>query len=386
MGRQMNGADLPTLTRRFWLDWGRIRSGIAHCSGLVLRAEAPPVPRRRIAARMPHRHSTSPSTWGPFTTLMGRMRRRLRCGGVSADAQQRAFRRLLRSPARSLLRDGSDDVASAVALTIEQGAHDPSGASPMGEVVLAGAGPGDPELLTIGARAILADADIVFHDALVAPEVLRMCGPQTLLVDAGKRSGRRSATQADINDAMITAARAGHLVVRLKGGDPFLFGRGGEEVAALRRAGVPVRVIPGVSAALAAPAAAGIPVTHRGVAASVAVVTGHRAGGDLSHLEGLARSVDTLVVLMPAELEEIAQRLAAVVGPGRPAALVSNATTAAQRVIRAPLGGIAAAARTAQVEPPSTLVVGEVVDVLSKAWGASLDEAAVPAGALASPG
>jgi len=317
---------------------------------------------------------------------MGRMRRRLRCGGVSADAQQRAFRRLLRSPARSLLRDGSDDVASAVALTIEQGAHDPSGASPMGEVVLAGAGPGDPELLTIGARAILADADIVFHDALVAPEVLRMCGPQTLLVDAGKRSGRRSATQADINDAMITAARAGHLVVRLKGGDPFLFGRGGEEVAALRRAGVPVRVIPGVSAALAVPAAAGIPVTHRGVAASVAVVTGHWAGGDLSHLEGLARSVDTLVVLMPAELEEIAQRLAAVVGPGRPAALVSNATTAAQRVIRAPLGGIAAAARTAQVEPPSTLVVGEVVDVLSKAWGASLDEAAVPAGALASPG
>ena len=302
--------------------------------------------------------------WGPFTLLMGRMRRRLRRAGVSGDAQQRAYRRLLRSQATAMLRDGCEAAAAALALTIEQGAQAADRTVPVGEVVLAGAGPGDPELITMAARAVLADADVVFHDALVGPGVLHLCGPRTRLVDAGKRSGRRSASQAGINDAMIAAARAGDLVVRLKGGDPFLFGRGGEEVDALRRAGIPVRVIPGVSAALAAPAAAGIPVTHRGVAASVAFVTGHRAGGDLSELDHVATSVDTLVVLMPAELDAIAGRLAAVLGPGRPAAVVSQATTPDQRVVRAPIGSIAAAARAARLRPPSTLVVGEVVNAL----------------------
>jgi uroporphyrin-III C-methyltransferase len=206
------------------------------------------------------------------------------------------------------------------------------------------------------------------------------------LVDAGKRSGRRSATQDDINAAMIAAAASGDLVVRLKGGDPFLFGRGGEEVAALWRAGIPVRVIPGVSAALAAPAAAGIPVTHRGVAASVAFVTGHRAGGDLSSLEAVAASVDTLVVLMPAELDTIAGRLSAVLGPDRPAAIVSQATTHNQQVVRASIGGIAAAARAARIEPPSTLVVGEVVSTLSEFGSLSPDEREILAEAGASPG
>jgi uroporphyrin-III C-methyltransferase/precorrin-2 dehydrogenase/sirohydrochlorin ferrochelatase len=302
--------------------------------------------------------------WGPFTQLMGRMRRRLRRAGVSGDSQLRAYRRLLRSRATSMLRDGNDADAAAVALTIEQGAHADSPV-PMGEVVLAGAGPGDPDLLTLGARAVLADADVVFHDALVGPGVLRLCGPRTRLVDAGKRSGRQSTAQEDINTAMIAAARSGDLVVRLKGGDPFLFGRGGEEVEALRRAGVPVRVIPGVSAALAAPAAAGIPVTHRGVAGSVAFVTGHRVGGDLSALEALAQSADTLVILMPAELEAIAGRLASALGPDRPSAIISQATTADQLVVRAPIGSIAAAAHAARVVPPSTLVVGDVVNVLA---------------------
>ena len=303
--------------------------------------------------------------WGPFTTLTGRMRRRLRRAGVSGDAQQRAYRRLLRSRALGLLRVGGEDAAAALALTIEQSAHATDRSPLMGEVVLAGAGPGDPDLLTLGARAVLADADVVFHDAIVGPGILRLCGPRARLIDAGKRSGRRSATQAGINEAMIAAARAGDLVVRLKGGDPFLFGRGGEEVLAMQRAGVPVRVIPGVSAALAAPAAAGIPVTHRGLAASVAFVTGHRAGGDLAALDDLARSVDTLVVLMPAELEAIAEHLSAALGPERAAAIVSQATTPQQRVVRASLGSIAAAARAARVEPPSTLVVGDVVNVLS---------------------
>ena len=323
--------------------------------------------------------------WGPFTRLMGRMRRRLRRAGVSGEAQQRSYRRLLRSRAAVMLRDGNQDAAAALALTIEQGARDTDGSPAMGEVVLAGAGPGDPDLLTMGARAVLADADIVFHDALIGAEVLGLCGPRTRLVDAGKRAGGRSTSQSDINAAMIAAARGGDLVVRLKGGDPFLFGRGGEEVEALQRAGIPVRVIPGVSAALAAPAAAGIPVTHRGVAASVAFVTGHRAQREPIDLGALARSVDTLVVLMPSELETIAGRLAAVLGADRPAAIVSQATTPNQRVVRAPIGRIAAAARVARVEAPSTLIVGAVVNVLSDIEGLSAAEHQTHMGALASP-
>ncbi len=301
--------------------------------------------------------------WGPFTELIGRTRRRLRREGVSSAGQQRVYRRLLRSEVPAMLRDGSAEAAAALALAIEQSAHAVDGA--IGEVVLAGAGPGDPELLTLAARAVLADADVVFHDALVGPAVLRLCGRRARTVDVGKRSGRRSTPQPEINDAMIAAARGGDLVVRLKGGDPFLFGRGGEEVDALRRAGVPVRVIPGVSSALAAPAAAGIPVTHRGVAASVAFVTGHRAGSDPGDLETIALSVDTLVVLMPTHLETIAHRLISVLGPDRPAAIVSNATRADQQVVRAPLGRIAGAAYAARIEPPSTLVVGEVVNALA---------------------
>ena len=324
--------------------------------------------------------------WGPFTQLMGRMRRRLRRAGVSGNSQQRAYRRLLRSRAMAMLRDGGEADAAALALTIEQDARSAGAAVPMGEVVLAGAGPGDPDLMTMSARAVLADADVVFHDALIGPGVLRLCGPQTRIVDAGKRSRRPSTTQDDINAAMIAAARSGELVVRLKGGDPFLFGRGGEEVEALRRAGVPVRVIPGVSAALAAPAAAGIPVTHRGVAASVAFVTGHRVGGDLNALEGMAQSVDTLVILMPADLEAIAGRLSAVLGPDRPSAVISQATTADQLVVRAPIGRVAAAARAARVAPPSTLVVGDVVNVLSEYGGVSAADRREFAEAVAAQG
>jgi uroporphyrin-III C-methyltransferase/precorrin-2 dehydrogenase/sirohydrochlorin ferrochelatase len=303
--------------------------------------------------------------WGPFTQLVGRARRRLRRAGVSGARQQRLYQRLLRSETLAMLRAGSTESAQSLALAIEQSAYAPDDSPSMGEVVLAGAGPGDPGLVTMATRAVLADADVVFHDALVDPEVLRLCGAQARIVDVGKRAGGQSITQADINHAMTVAASSGELVVRLKGGDPFLFGRGGEEVEALQRAGIPVRVIPGVSAALAAPEVAGIPVTHRGIAGSVAIVTGHRATGAPADLERLAGSVDTLVVLMPSQLDAITQQLSAVLGPDRPAAIISRATTPHQQVLRAPLGRIAAGAHAARIEPPSTLVVGNVVNVLA---------------------
>lgn len=305
--------------------------------------------------------------WGPFTALMGRMRRSLRLHGVSGDRQQDAFRRLLRSDAGSLLAAAAPGVAEARAAAIETAVLRPEPVTAIGEVVLVGAGPGDAGLITVAGREALMNADVVLHDSLIGAELLELCRAHARVVDVGKRSGRPSTPQDEITARLIDEARRGNFVVRLKGGDPFLFGRGGEEVAALVAHGVPVRVIPGVSSALAAPAAAGIPVTHRGIAASVAIVSGHRADGVNSAVERLAAAADTLVVLMPGDLAPLAARLAGSLGAGRPAAVVSGATSVGQRVIRAPLGDIARAARAVGATAPVTLVVGDVVSVLAEA-------------------
>ncbi|HWW10267.1 MAG TPA: SAM-dependent methyltransferase, partial [Candidatus Acidoferrales bacterium] len=208
------------------------------------------------------------SEWGRFAEVMGRVRRRLRRRGIAADSQRRVYERLLRSDVLALLRDGDAEAAESLATAIESGAYRGEPADAIGEVILAGAGPGDPSLLTVAARDAIAGADVIFHDALVDPAVLRLSRKDARMVNVGKRAGSASISQTEINAAMADAAARGDVVVRLKGGDPFLFGRGGEEVNAMHTAGVAVRVIPGVSAALSAPAAAGIPVTHRGVAGS----------------------------------------------------------------------------------------------------------------------
>lgn len=307
--------------------------------------------------------------WGPFTQVVGTVRRRLRRRGVASDRQRTAYQRLLRSPVRHLLRDGRYRDAAAVAASIEDEACGDAAAGDTGEVVLVGAGPGDAGLITVAGREALQEADVVFHDALVDQSVLDLCAPSARVVNVGKRGGRESTAQGDINEMLVTAARAGAFVVRLKGGDPMLFGRGGEEVQALVAEGIPVRVIPGVSAALAAPAAAGIPVTHRDVAASVAIVTGQQVDGRLDHLARIASTVDTLIVLMPMQLDAITTRLATVLGADRPAALVSSASLDDESVVCASLGNIAAeAARSGG--SPRTLVVGDVV-ALARAGGAS---------------
>jgi uroporphyrin-III C-methyltransferase/precorrin-2 dehydrogenase/sirohydrochlorin ferrochelatase len=303
--------------------------------------------------------------WGPFTAMVGGVRRRLRARGVALEEQNRVYRRLMRSEVRDLLRDGRAEDARYVAAAIESAAAiEPAAGHPRpGRVALVGAGPGDPNLLTLAARELLAEADVVYHDALVDRRTLALCGPTTRLVDVGKRGGGAQTEQASITARLIASARAGEDVVRLKGGDPFLFGRGGEELTALRQAGLEVVAIPGVSAALAAPAAAGIPVTLRGVASSLAVVTGsERDGSGPAHLERIAAAVDTLVVLMPlGNLEGICARLAGAVGPDRPAALVASATLSHQEVVRAPVARLARAAAEAGISAPATLVVGDVV-------------------------
>jgi uroporphyrin-III C-methyltransferase / precorrin-2 dehydrogenase / sirohydrochlorin ferrochelatase len=294
--------------------------------------------------------------WGPFTALVGRVRRDLRERAVPLGEQTRIYRRLLTSELRDLLRARESAAAQRIAATLSRS----SGPMP-GRVALIGAGPGDPGLLTVRAREMLADADYVLHDALVSPETLALCGPSAQLEDVGKRGGRASVRQEAINDRLIELARQGHVVVRLKGGDPFVFGRGGEELRALVVAGVDALVVPGVSAAIAAPAAAGIPLTMRGVSSSLAVTT---AEGDASpeRIARLAAAADTLVVLMAhATLSELTSEIAAVLGPGRPAAIVSKATLPEQKVVTGTLGDLAAKSITADLQPPATLVVGEVV-------------------------
>src|SRR5437899_1893533 len=253
--------------------------------------------------------------WGPFTALVGNVRRQVRERGAPIAQQTRIFRRIVNSETRSLIRLGRPDDAAHLAVAIAQ-----SGAGGTGRVALVGAGPGDPDLLTFKARELLADADYVLHDALIAPETLALCGPDARLEDVGKRAGLESPRQEDITARLVELARAGWAVVRLKGGDPFVFGRGGEERAGLGDAGIDVVVVPGVTAALAAPAAAGIPVTLRGVASSVAITTA-QGGGSLDRLRALALAADTLVVLMPrSNLAEVAAAVAEVVGGSRRAA------------------------------------------------------------------
>jgi uroporphyrin-III C-methyltransferase/precorrin-2 dehydrogenase/sirohydrochlorin ferrochelatase len=294
--------------------------------------------------------------WGPFTALVGNVRRQLRERGVPIPQQTRIYRRILNSETRSLLRRGRPDDAAHLAVAIAQ-----SGAAGTGRVALVGAGPGDPDLLTFKARELLADADYVLHDALIAPETLALCGPDARLEDVGKRAGLGSPRQEDITARLIELARAGWAVVRLKGGDPFVFGRGGEELADLVKAGVEVVVVPGVTAALAAPAAAGISVTMRGVASSVAITTA-QGGGSMERLRALALASDTLVVLMPrSNLAEVAAALASAVGASRPAAVIGSATLPSQQTVSGPLDRIARLADQAAIETPATLVVGDVV-------------------------
>jgi uroporphyrin-III C-methyltransferase/precorrin-2 dehydrogenase/sirohydrochlorin ferrochelatase len=297
--------------------------------------------------------------WGPFVSLVGEVRRRLRKQGLPIAEQTRVYRRLLNSDVRALLRLRRTADANRMAGEIAAGRGNGAG-----RVALVGAGPGDPDLMTVKARDLVAGADYVLHDALIAPETLALCGPDTRLENVGKRAGTDgSVRQAAINSRLIELARAGHDVVRLKGGDPFVFGRGGEELDDLRRAEVDVVIVPGISSAFAAPAAAGIPVTRRGVASSVAITTA-QGPGSLDRLADLARAADTLVVMMAlGELSEVAAVLGRTVGGSRGAAVICNATLPSQRSVKGSLDHIARLASDAGIEAPATLVVGDVVAV-----------------------
>ena len=230
-----------------------------------------------------------------------------------------------------------------------------------GRVVLVGGGPGDPDLLTLRGRRELAAADVVVVDRLAPQAVLEELPAGVLVLEVGKAPGRHPVPQHEINRLLVEHAAAGRRVVRLKGGDPYVLGRGGEEVAACRSAGIPVDVVPGVTSAFAVPAAAGIPVTHRGLSRQVTVLSGHDAlqGADWPNL---AASRGTLVILMGvAMLPAItAGLLAGGLGSATPVAIIENGWTAEQRVTRGSVGDIAALAAAAGVQNPAVVVIGTV--------------------------
>ncbi|HET6432349.1 siroheme synthase CysG [Dyella sp.] len=321
---------------------------------------------------------------GPLATLAARLRKRIRLRHPDMAARRRFYEWLFSDTVAGLLRSGRAAEAQAAA---EHALASPVAQS-AGSVVLVGAGPGDPGLLTLRGLRALNEADVILHDRLVSAEVLALARRDAERIEVGKESGHHHTTQEGIHALMLEHAQAGRRVVRLKGGDPFVFGRGGEELEALRAHGIRYEVVPGITAAVACAAYAGIPLTHRDHAQSVRLLTAHcKASHDTLDWPALARERQTLAVYMGvAQLEAFQQRL---IAHGRaastPFALVENGSRREQRVITGTLGQLAQRATEHAVQSPALLILGEVAALAgSLAWfGAPpLDAAAAQAPAM----
>jgi len=302
-----------------------------------------------------------PSRLGALADFVERHRDRLKARLHDIDARRDFWRGVVEGPVAESLYRGRD--ADAETLFESQLAAQ---ADPRGFVSLVGAGPGDPDLLTLKALRCLQRADVILYDNLVSPAVLAMARRDSRRVYVGKRAGLPTMRQAAINDLLLEEARAGRRVVRLKGGDPFIFGRGGEEIESLAAEGIGYEVVPGITAALGCAAYAGIPLTHRDVSQSVRFVTGHRQG-DVVNLDWpeLAKSGQTLVIYMGLlGIEEIARRL---IEHGRapetPLAIVSRGTMPDQQVVVTTLADLPGALAVHDVHGPTTTIVGEVVSL-----------------------
>ena len=264
----------------------------------------------------------------------------------------------------------------------DQRPSDSTGMQP-GKAFLVGAGPGDPDLITVKGLRILEQADVVLYDRLVHSNLLDLAPSRARRIFVGKRCGKASMLQEEINRLLVEEVRAGHRVVRLKGGDPFIFGRGGEECLALVRHGIEFEVVPGISSVSAVPAYAGIPLTHRNLASGFTVVSGHLHGASAPHDWSVLAQCPTLVILMGLRnLDTIATRI---VEAGRsedtPVAVIHQGTTEAQQVVTGSLANVAE--RAAGLEPPAVIVIGEVAALRERLhWFDALPVPALPATSL----
>ena len=328
---------------------------------------ASPVLARRLRERL---EALIPKRFGELASWLQALRRAARWRLRDTDARRRFFEHIVDGAAARRFVAG--DTHGAESLAQQLLARTSSSPRESGEVTLVGAGPGDPELLTLKALRALQDADVILHDRLVPRAVLDMARRDATRISVGKAAGGVGSTQAEINALLIEHALQGKRVVRLKGGDPFIFGRGGEELEALQKAHIRFSVIPGITAAAGCAAYAGIPLTHRDHAHSVTFVTGHEDGdGREPDYQALAKPGITAVFYMGlARVGHIAARLVQHGAPeALPAALIAQGTLENQRVITGTLASIAAAAARAGLESPALLVVGQVVSLHdSLAW------------------
>ncbi|WNM37063.1 uroporphyrinogen-III C-methyltransferase [Micromonospora halotolerans] len=332
-----------------WLVQVAVDDRIAAASVSAAAAE-----RRVFCVRADDR--TAATAWTPAVTRHGPVTVAVLGGGDPRRAMS------VRDAIRALLSARKGPLLTPA---VEQGPPVNTG----GRVALVGAGPGDPELITVKGWRLLTEADVVVADRLVPGLLLDELRADVELVDASKIPYGPARAQEEINRILVDRARAGKVVVRLKGGDPYVFGRGGEELLACAEAGVPVTVVPGVTSAISVPAAAGVPVTHRAVAHEFTVVSGHVAPDSPDSLvrwESLAGLRGTLVILMG--LKNLAAISAALVAHGRPAdtpaAVIQEGTTSGQRDLRSTLGAVAADVASAGLRPPAIVVVGDVVGAL----------------------
>ena len=336
----------------------------------VSSAGASPVLARRVRAQI---EALLPARLGALARFLGARRAAVK-RALGPGARRALWERLVDGRAAGeVLRGDEAAAAGTFARELRSSGDDP------GEVYLIGAGPGDPDLLTLRALQLLQQADVILYDRLVPEAILEHARRDAERLCVGKESGDHAA-QTRINELLVSLAGAGRRVARLKGGDSYVFGRGGEEIEVLRRAGIPFRVVPGITAALGAAAAADIPLTHRRLAHSVTLVSGHAADQDSLDWRSLARPQQTVVFYMAvAQLPRIVARLRAAGAPGDlPAAIVERATLPTQRVLRAPLAALAPLAAREQVAAPALFIVGEVTDLAAVGLGAPVERPALP--------
>jgi uroporphyrin-III C-methyltransferase / precorrin-2 dehydrogenase / sirohydrochlorin ferrochelatase len=325
---------------------------------------AAPVLSRLLRARL---ETLIPSTYGKLATLVAEFRARVKAH-IKHPAQRRRFwESVLDGPIAERMMKGQEADARA-ALEGLLSATD-SEALPQGAVYLVGAGPGDPDLLTFRALRLMQLADVVVYDRLVSKPVLDLVRREALLIYAGKERDKHVLPQEDINQLLVRLAREGKRVVRLKGGDPFIFGRGGEEIDTLAQEGIPFEVVPGITAATGCAAYAGIPLTHRDYAHSVVFATGHLKDGSLNlNWRALIQPQQTLVFYMGLHGVEPICRQLIVRGmeAATPAALVQQGTTLRQRVIVGTLATLPKLVEEGDVKPPTLIIIGEVVRLREK--------------------
>ncbi|MCI4645265.1 MAG: siroheme synthase CysG [Hyphomonadaceae bacterium] len=322
----------------------------------VATGGAAPVLAKSIRAKL---EALLPARIGDLAALARRLRPEVAAQLKSGDARRRFWERTLSGPAAE--RAYAGDLQGAEA---EMRTQLSRGDTPQGVVHIIGAGPGDPELLTLKALRLIQEADIVFHDRLVSAEILDLIRRDAERISVGKTRGNHSVPQPEIHELMISAAQSGQRVVRLKGGDPFIFGRGGEELEALRAAGLDVHVVPGISSALGCAASAGLPLTHRDHAQALTFVTGHAKAGGIPDLDwaALSRPGQTLVVFMGVgTAPAISQQLiAAGRAASTPVAVIENGTRPEEIRVYGTLADLPVLITGAGIKGPALLVIGEV--------------------------